>query len=184
MHPSNWYEGKRSRGCKENRATIAPQKGNLPRFCPSPFPSPQLFSPLFTLSPPTPPPLPPNFTRTPLDFRSICRYTRPLFPLHPPLSPFIVGPRLPTWLRQFNNSQPAATPHLLICSEFLTASPLETVAKKPPSHFIPSPALPIVLLSSSFARTATSLLLLLFSLSSPFHVQFGWNTRDDGGGKF
>lgn len=56
---------------------------------------------------------------------------------------------------------------LLICSEFLTASPLETVAKKPPSHFIPSPALPIVLLSSSFARTAMS---STSSSSSLFHL--------------
>lgn len=167
---------------KKTERRLHRRKGISLVFALLPFPRPSFFH-LFSLSLPPHRLLPPNFTRTPLDFRSICRYTRPLFPLHPPLSPFIVGPRLPTWLRQFNNSQPAATPHLLICSEFLTASPLETVAKKPPSHFIPSPALPIVLLSSSFARTATSL-LLLFSLSSPFHVQFGWNTRDDGGGKF
>lgn len=156
-------KGKRSRGCRENRATIAPQKGKTPSvFALLPFPRPSFFSPRATSfhSPH------PNFTRTSLDFRSICRYTRPLFPLRPPsLIPLY---RWTTVTDDLTIANPCRHP-LLICSEFLTASPLETVAKKPPSHFIPSPALPIVLLSSSFARTATSS-TSSSSSSSLFHL--------------
>lgn len=140
------------------------RKGISLVFALLPFPRPSFFH-LFSLSLPPHRLLPPNFTRTPLDFRSICRYTRPLFPLHPPLSPFIVGPRLPTWLRQFNNSQPAATPHLLICSEFLTASPLETVAKKLPRISSPpqrSPLFSFLPLSRGQLRPSSS--------SSLFHL--------------
>lgn len=136
------------------------ERENSLGFCPSPLPSPQLFSPRATSfhSPH------PNFTRTSLDFRSICRYTRPLFPLRPPsLIPLY---RWTTVTDDLTIANPCRHP-LLICSEFLTASPLETVAKKPPSHFIPSPALPIVLLSSSFARTAMS---STSSSSSLFHL--------------
>lgn len=138
------------------------ERENSLGFCPSPLPSPQLFftsSHLLSLSPP-------QF------YTNLARFSFNL-PIHSPplpLAPSLFVPlyRWTTVTDDLTIANPCRHP-LLICSEFLTASPLETVAKKPPSHFIPSPALPIVLLSSSFARTATSS-TSSSSSSSLFHL--------------